>query len=558
MTRFWYSGLAVILLLILFTQRDFDNRYNRPIIGDAKGYYAYLPALLIYHDLSYDFVDEMEVKYYAEDGSLAKDFKMKQPNGTFVNKCFPGTAIFYLPFFLIAYFFSVVFGLPLDGYSILFQWSIVFAHFSFYFLGIYYLDRFLKMRSIQPSARIISIIGLTLVSNTYFYLIYDHSIAHVFGFFGCTYLLYNTQKWGETKDLRFFGRILILLSLMVITRPTNALMLILIPLIYSPKLMLQDLKTHFNWSNIPWKAIVLSCITLAIAPLLWKLQSGNWFVYSYGEEGFNFFKPNLLNFLFSYKKGWLLWSPGLILFIVTGLVYFYRIIKWKGIYFFSILLLTTYIFSSWWIWTFGMGMGQRTMIDYYPILIWAFAGFLSVYNWKKTLTIVLIPFVMINILQAHQIHRFILIGGETTKESYWQHFLQLKTDAPIINIESNWEELGRQEIEQTIQLDAENHYSYSIEIPSAHKDAFFVVKATIGGLNGKSKAAIVLSDEEGKWYTSQFPSSDIYRTPREVQYLFVPNQEITSPIKCYIWNGDSEDIVKIERLEVITYKVKSK
>jgi hypothetical protein len=131
--RFWISIIILILGGWCFNHHEFDSEYNRPIRGDAKGYYAFLPAIFIYQDLSYDFVDEMEMKYYPKDGSFEKAFRMNQPNGTVVNKCFPGTSIFYLPFFLLALLFSWMIGLPVDGYSILFQWSIAFAHFFYLF-----------------------------------------------------------------------------------------------------------------------------------------------------------------------------------------------------------------------------------------------------------------------------------------------------------------------------------------------------------------------------------------------------------------------------------------
>jgi hypothetical protein len=86
---------------------DWDNQYRRPIIGDAKGYYAYLPAAFIYQDFSFSFVEDVEQKYYPSDGSLGKHFLVQQANGTQVNKCFPGVSLFYLPFFLLAFFLFI-------------------------------------------------------------------------------------------------------------------------------------------------------------------------------------------------------------------------------------------------------------------------------------------------------------------------------------------------------------------------------------------------------------------------------------------------------------------
>src|SRR5690554_5674352 len=208
--------LFVILSAVLVSHREIDNRYARPIIGDAKGYYAYLPAIFIYSDLTFSFVDELEQEYYAEDGSLAKNFLIEQPNGTFVNKCFPGTALFYLPFFVLAIAASWIFAFPLDGYSLFFQWSIVAAHFFYFFLSLLILNRFLKRRKIGSGARIGALVLLTLGTNCYFYVVYDNSLAHIFGLCGFSFLLLLTQNLRDSRQIKYLGMISAVLSLLII------------------------------------------------------------------------------------------------------------------------------------------------------------------------------------------------------------------------------------------------------------------------------------------------------------------------------------------------------
>src|SRR5690606_37835919 len=92
--------------------------YERPIAGDAQAYYAYLPALFIYQDFSYDFVEEVNEKYYPSE--LQKTF-LKDVGTGVVNKTFPGVSILYLPFFIIAHGIALIFGLPGDCYSNTYQ-----------------------------------------------------------------------------------------------------------------------------------------------------------------------------------------------------------------------------------------------------------------------------------------------------------------------------------------------------------------------------------------------------------------------------------------------------
>ena len=163
---------------------DWDNPYKRPISGDAKGYYAYLPAVIIYQDLEFKFVDEIEQKYYPKDGSLKKDFLIEQPNGTFVNKCFPGVSIFYLPFFLFAYLFSYFVGYPIDGYSQLFQMSLIVSHLFYYMLSLFLMNKILIRNQVGLFNRFLTLFLLTFGTNIFFYTTLDFSVVHVFGFFG--------------------------------------------------------------------------------------------------------------------------------------------------------------------------------------------------------------------------------------------------------------------------------------------------------------------------------------------------------------------------------------
>ena len=59
----------------------FKKDYKTGIIeSDAKGYYAYLPAVFIYHDLNFGFYNDIEIKtYYNPNLSLDyEDFRLKE------------------------------------------------------------------------------------------------------------------------------------------------------------------------------------------------------------------------------------------------------------------------------------------------------------------------------------------------------------------------------------------------------------------------------------------------------------------------------------------------
>ncbi|NOX46022.1 MAG: hypothetical protein GXO89_03475, partial [Chlorobi bacterium] len=111
--------LFVYLFLSFSIKKPYEN-WDRVINSDGKGYYAYLPAIFIYHDLDYKFIESYEDRYYPADKSVFKEFRMPYKGET-VNKYFPGFSFLWLPFFLLAHVLSLVLGFPADGYSIIYQ-----------------------------------------------------------------------------------------------------------------------------------------------------------------------------------------------------------------------------------------------------------------------------------------------------------------------------------------------------------------------------------------------------------------------------------------------------
>ena len=432
-TRFLLIIGLSIVLFNLFYVRSIDDRYYRSINGDAKAYYAYLPALFIYNDPTYNFTKHIEKKYYPQDNSQFKDFTTKQKNGKCVNKTFPGLSLLYAPFFALSYLISFIFGFATDGYSIPFQWGIAISHVFYFFLGIYLLNATLKNYSINTFNRVMVLSLILFGTNVWHYLVYDHTVSHIHSFFLSSLLLWLIDKWIKTTRLNFLGWTSIIFAVIVITRPTNAIMLSFFPLL----LTLNGRKIN-EFFLLTKKSILklapfifISLLILSVPLFLWKWQSDLWIVYSYGKEGFDFKHPHFVDFLFSYQKGWFLWNPLSFIAFLGGIIYFYSYSKKTVLQYFLPIAFIVYILSSWWCWTYGSGFGQRTMIEYLPFITVGFALFSQKYLNPILLFFIILLFSVLNIIQSYQISEGILKGGLTTEKSYWSHFLQLKKDAPI-------------------------------------------------------------------------------------------------------------------------------
>jgi hypothetical protein len=233
--RYYFLFLGAILVIAQFLVRDFDDRWSRSINGDGKAYYAYLPAIFIYQDSEFNFINDVEKKYYPEDGSQFKDFLNKQENGTYVNKTFPGLAVLYAPFFGLGYIASWMGGYDLDGYAAPFQWAIAFSHIFYFLAGLWFLMKLFKGFNLDERQGVLVVSALAFGSNCWYYLVYDHSVSHIHSFFLSSLLLYLMERYISTQKANYLGWLGLILSLLVITRPTNVVMVLFLPFLLKLK-----------------------------------------------------------------------------------------------------------------------------------------------------------------------------------------------------------------------------------------------------------------------------------------------------------------------------------
>ena len=246
----------------------------------------------------------------------------------------------------------------------------------------------------------------------------------------------------------------------------------------------------------------------------------------------------------------------MLLMFLGGLLYFWRQKAIIGIYFTFVILGIAYVFSSWWIWTYGGGIGQRPMIDFYPIIALGFAGFLQRFVVRKFYVLVFLPFIGLNIIQSFQIHKSILVGGQTTWDAYVQQFLKIKRPIPPVAIESHWEKVASYKTHAMHKLDDHYHFSEPLEIPHLLDSCILVVQVRIKGTNESEKISLVVSDSTSDYYQNEYIGNVMYRQERTLSYKFMPPKNVTSKIRVYLWNGDSDEVAQVSFIKVDVYKTK--
>ncbi|MFT5053851.1 MAG: hypothetical protein ACI97X_000874 [Oceanospirillaceae bacterium] len=421
----------LVLGLILFASlKVWDSDSSRKILiaSDGKGYYAYLPAIFIYNDLSFNFIDDYEAKYYP--GQPPVQFYLETESGR-VNKYYCGVALLMLPFFLIAHLLSIIGGLDTGGYSAIYQIAIALGTLTYLYLGLLILSSFMKKLGLKSWAITASLLLIALGTNLFYYATIEVSMSHVYSFFGVSLFMLATQSAAKQKRVTIamamsFGLILLI-------RPTNVLAIMLLPFLAgswgSFSIWIQAVFKQFGKAIIP---ILLGVSVIGIQLLIYKIQTGNWIVFSYGGEGFDFSDPELFNVLLSFRKGWFIYTP-LAFVAMFGMVRLFRQNNAMGTSVSAYLIASTYLISSWWDWSYGGSFGHRAFIDTYPIIAVLLGVLLSAQSTWLVIGVSALSFgvfMPLNLIQTFQYRTGILPMDGTTES--WYKTVFLKSDMYLV------------------------------------------------------------------------------------------------------------------------------
>lgn len=427
-TRFTPEMIFAIYLVLFFVVKNPNSPNDRVIMSDGKGYYGYLTAIFIYHDFDYRFIEDYESKYYPSDPTIFKDFRYNF-DGRTVNIYFPGLAFLMLPFFLIAHFLSWISGFPTDGYSIIYQYCIGISALFYLYLGLHFLRKLMREFSFSETSISVVLLLVALGTNINYYTLKEGTMTHVYNFALIAAFLFFVKKAIVQFKTKWVAAAALLFGLIVTVRPTNGMILLAVPFVAGSWRSLSALVSN---SARNYRVLIPVLVSGAIFPfftmLLWYLQSGRWLVYTYGEFGFDFANPHFFRILFSFEKGWFLYTPlafvamaGFIRLFIENRFQFY----WLAVFF----VVFVYVTSSWEVWAYTSNFGQRVFIDIYALigLLLGFASRLTVN--RKLLTratlILLVLLVALNNLQFYQHYTYVFPPGKITWQKYKHAFWRL-------------------------------------------------------------------------------------------------------------------------------------
>lgn len=301
--RFSISNLtiATILFIIVSVSSNINwggNLWVDIIESDAKGYYAYLPAIFIYHDLNFGFFDKIEkIEYYNKN--LYYDYRAKG-NGKTIDKYYSGTALAQMPFFFMAHGLSYLTGTKPDGYS---RWYHIFANIAAIFyliIGLIFINKSLAGYNINDWAKSFVLITITFGTNLFYYTVCEPGMSHIYSFAFVALFLYYVRRLFLTLRVAYIPKALMVLGIICLIRPVNGLIVLSLPFAAG------------NWENFrkgmllvikspgyTLPGILLFFSVASFQLIIYKISTGVFFIDSYQREQFYFLSPHFFDILFS-------------------------------------------------------------------------------------------------------------------------------------------------------------------------------------------------------------------------------------------------------------------
>lgn len=410
----WIALTTLLTALIFITQSSKlqDNRGAKNLfIYDVNNYYSYLPAAFVHHDLGFSFPNN----YWMPESPIT---------GNKIAKGTMGMSILYSPFFGIGYLHAAISGDKLDGYSPPFDFWIHFGTLFYGLIAAFFLLRSL-MRFFKPIIAVASYFLVLFGTNYFYYLFGQGELTHSYLFMLFALIVWLSIRWHQNQKGKYLLCIALLSGLVTLIRPTD-LLIILFPFLYG----IYDrtsFKIKMNLLGKNWRVLLLA-VPIFFIPLLpqmiyWKLYAGSFLYFSYGsEEGFFFNDPQIINVLFSFRKGWFIYTP-LAGFMVIGIISLWKKFKEVALPISLLLIITLYIVSCWWDWWFGGSFGHRALIQYYALLIFPLAGVLQ-FLFKKwwsavPASLILVFMINLNLFQTAQFRHSIIHWEAMSKEAYY-------------------------------------------------------------------------------------------------------------------------------------------
>jgi hypothetical protein len=393
---------------------------------DPSGYYLYLPAAFIYHDLTeLSFYPQIDERYHPS-GDVKWYAIYQQPDTKKrLNKYPIGVALGELPLFLITDgWMRLSKDYPRDGYSTPYQFAVGISTILWAVLGLLVLGRFL-LRLFSQTSTLITLFLIGFGTNLYCYTSYELGMPHALLFLLFACVLNLTERWYTTGRVIYACLLGLILGWIAVTRPID-IAIATIPVLWP---LSKDTK-RWQFLKHRWTHLLIAGIAgfaiIALQLLYWKAVTGHFVYYSYQGEYFDFRHPHIIDGLFSYRKGWFVYTP-LAFLGALGFITLYKVRRGLVLPLLLFFIVSCYLIFSWHQWYYGWGFGCRSLVASLAVLSIPLAALVS---WllkqrrviKVAGVVVAVLLIALNIFQTNQYASAVIEGDGMTKAYYWRVF----------------------------------------------------------------------------------------------------------------------------------------
>lgn len=411
------SFLAILLIgVICFVfmykwswQGKSNEGYNHIIDSDGKGYYLYLTNTFLEKNISNQPIDNR--------------FIFENKHGKAFNKYYIGTSVLMSPFFVLGHTIAKVQKDKTDGFLPPYHKAISLGGIFYLLLGLYFIVKLLMLYEFKNWVIITSLFLITFGTNLFSYVVLMPAMSHIYSFFSVAVFLFFYKKYFKTNKVKYHYLGLLFLCLIILIRPLNGLIVLALPLLSGSW---GNFKLHFL-SLFTAKIISISAmimLLLFIQPLFWYLQTEEFILWNYKNEGFEFLSPHFYEVLIGFRKGWFIYTP-LAFLSFLGTYFWYKKNRFEAFSFTLFFVIVIYFVASWWNWYYGPSFSQRPFVEFYPVLIISMAHLISskIKYWIIGVSLI---FVGINLIQNYQYQYGIISTWDMSWKKYKYTFL--KTD----------------------------------------------------------------------------------------------------------------------------------
>lgn len=386
--KFLPFGLSLVLALVFLLHYYV---VGQAVYGDGIFYYAMTHS--IYFDRDLDTQNQLGHHYSPASNNSAieeplENIEMRTKTGLTSSKYPIGPSLAWLPAVFVAdqkanLLKNINPNFPNNGYSNIYQITVGLMNVLFVGVAIFLLCKFL-LKYFSKTTSLLSVLTILFGSNLLFYggldVINSHPISLLMS---AVFMIY----WFKTKNKtnKNWFAIGLIVGLLALIRTQDFVFLSLI--------IFENLYLLFN-RHLSLSKIILNIFYVGIGMLIsflpqlleWRVVFGDFFQNPYisAKEGFNFFRPHLLEIFLGLKVGLFIWTP-IYLFCIAGLLLLFKKNRYFSVSAIVLLVFQIILIASWSGWSQGESFGIRMLISTLPFLTIGLASFIDLISGKKYL-----------------------------------------------------------------------------------------------------------------------------------------------------------------------------